>query len=108
LRLFALCRPAASTGLVGLREDQRVVTAAPDDLCSLPFHGMAELVSAVRDHFVGMCAELVDRLTRDGVDGGMIALLGSADAAIEAIDPVRTVALAGRLLKAAAPRLRWT
>jgi hypothetical protein len=33
-----------------------------------------------------MRTELIDRLARNGVDGGMIALLGSVGAALEAVD----------------------
>jgi hypothetical protein len=71
---------------VRLREDQRVVTAAPDK-------PVAD--AATREHKEREAIRLT--LYGEGGSGAAVAL-----------DLVRAVALAVRLLKAAAPGLRWT
>jgi hypothetical protein len=45
-----------------------------------------DLRAELRGRLVYMRAELVEMLVRKGVDGGMVALLGSGGAALEAID----------------------
>jgi hypothetical protein len=45
-----------------------------------------DLRAALRARLVIMRGELVEMLVRKGVDGGMIALLGSVGAALEALD----------------------
>jgi hypothetical protein len=47
-----------------------------------------DLRAALRARLVYMRAELVEMLVRKGVDGGMIALLGSVGGALEALDAI--------------------
>jgi hypothetical protein len=52
-------------------------------------------ISALRERLVFMRTDLVKRLTKEGIDGGMLALLGSVGAAIAALDAIPTERLAG-------------
>ena len=54
-----------------------------------------DLHSALRERLVFMRTDLVERLTKEGIDGGMLALLGSVGAAIAALDAIPTERLAG-------------
>jgi len=44
-----------------------------------------DLHDVLRERLVFMRSDLIERLTKGGIDGGMLALLGSVGAAIDAI-----------------------
>jgi hypothetical protein len=47
-----------------------------------------DLHGALRERLVFMRGDLIERLAKGGIDGGMLALLGSVGSAIAAIDAV--------------------
>ena len=47
-----------------------------------------DLRDALRERLVFMRGDLIERLAKGGIDGGMLALLGSVGAAIAAIDAI--------------------
>ncbi len=47
-----------------------------------------DLHGILRERLVFMRGDLIERLAKGGIDGGMLALLGSVGAAIAAIDAV--------------------
>jgi hypothetical protein len=53
------------------------------------------LQAALRERLVFMRGDLIERLARKGIDGGMLSLLGSVGAAIAALDAIPVERLAG-------------
>jgi hypothetical protein len=47
-----------------------------------------DLHDVLRERLVFMRSDLIERLAKGGIDGGMLALLGSVGAAIAAIDAI--------------------
>jgi len=47
-----------------------------------------DLHDVLRERLVFMRTDLIERLAKGGIDGGMLALLGSVGAAIAAIDAI--------------------
>jgi hypothetical protein len=52
------------------------------------YRGSTDGMTELSERLIAMRAELIAQLARDGIDSGMMALLASVDAAIEAVDRV--------------------
>jgi hypothetical protein len=55
----------------------------------------SDLQAALREQLLFIRSDLIERLAKAGIDGGMLALLGSVGAAIAALDAVPAERLAG-------------